>query len=378
MRTPKAPLSGLVDLEVFSVESDSTQLLIRSAAKAVRVHVDDRIVDAEVIGGVAVVDVDSLEPDRTYSADAETNDGTRLGTVTLRTRPTIGPILTRFATISDAHLGLNQFGVGRKLTDDHFTPYAVRCARAAIDEATDWGAELLIIKGDLTEAGQRSDWKLAEELLSSTSLPVLFTTGNHDVTKRSEVSAPDAAKSLGLEHEAVQCRDVSGLRIVVADTSRAGRGSGDLAQHAAELVDAVDSELPAFVAFHHNIQRTPIAWFWPPGISSTNAMPVVSAISEANARLFLSSGHTHRNRLHWLGKSQSIPYTEVSSTSDYPGVWAGYEVSASTIRQTIRRIAAPEAIEWTERTRSVLGGIWPRWSQGRLHDRCVDVDIGVR
>jgi len=40
------------------------------------------------------------------------------------------------------------------------------------------------------------------------------------------------------------------------------------------------------------------------------------------------------------------------------------------IRQVVRRVAAPEAMAWTERTRRVLGGLWGWWASGRLADRC--------
>jgi len=92
----------------------------------------------------------------------------------------------------------------------------------------------------------------------------------------------------------------------------------------------------------------------------------------------LSSGHTHRNRRHRIGPNGSVTYTEVSATADYPGCWAGYEVTESAIRQTVRRIASPAATSWTEATRSAIRGVWPRWSQGLLEDRCVDARTAMR
>ncbi len=62
--------------------------------------------------------------------------------------------------------------------------------------------------------------------------------------------------------------------------------------------------------------------------------------------------------------------TQVGSTHDYPGTWAGYVAHDGGLRQVVRRIVAPDAIAWTERTRHVLFGLWGRWSPGRLQDRC--------
>lgn len=372
MRRLHLPLSGLSDVEVFSVGARSVQLLIRTGEASVLVRTGSREIAGEAHAGVAVVDVDGLSPDSDHRASIETNATGNPTVVAFRTRPEMGTVLTRFATISDIHLGLEEFGIGRKYRDSHAMPYSLRCARAAIEEARDWGAELLIVKGDLTEQGRQTDWDLAAQLFDGIDLPTMFTPGNHDVTRKQEVALPVGANIIGADHRPVHIRDLPGLRVVVADTSRDSRGTGDFSRVGDHILAAADTKLPVFLAFHHNIQRLPITWFWPPGISSTNATPVVRALAEVNAATFLSSGHTHRNRAHWLGPDRRIPYTEVSSTSDYPGVWAGYEISGTTIRQSVRRIASPLALSWTERTRSALGGVWPRWSQGRLHDRCVD------
>ena len=383
MPSTRLPFSRLSDVEIFAVEPRAVQLLVRADAAAVRASIRNdagkhgvrgfQAVEADLVEGVAVVEFDELQPGTDYSVDLETTSGVSLGEANFTTSADRGRATAKVATISDIHLGLERFGVGRKLTDPSSTPFALRCARAAIAEATAWGAELLLIKGDLTDTGQEYEWELAEHLLSNVTIPVMFTPGNHDVLGGREVEPAAGARLLGLDYSPVQVRDLDGIRTVLADTSRHGRGTGDLAQISGELLVAVDCTQPVLLAFHHNIQHLPVTWFWPPGVSSGNAMPVVAALEEANPRLFLASGHTHRNRLRWLGRDRSIPYTEVSSTSDYPGVWAGYAANESSIHQVVRRISAPDAIDWTERTRSVLGGVWPRWSQGRLDDRTVDV-----
>lgn len=375
MLTFRSPLSTLHDVEVFAADSSSAQLLVRSSTDDVTAVIGDRRATAPTSAGVAAITISGLDPATSYPVELVDATGNPRGRTDVTTRASIGSISARIATISDIHLGLEEFGVGRKLVDDHAEPYALRCARAAIDEAVAWGAELLLIKGDLTEAGAESDWALAGDLLDGLDIPVLFTPGNHDVWNTRELEPAEGAQSIGLDFAPVQTVDLSGVRVVLADTSRAGRGTGDLARMTDELVDAVACDQPVLLAFHHNIQRVPIPWFWPPGISSPNAQRAVRAIESVNPRLFLTSGHTHRNRVHRLGRDRQIPYTEVSSTSDYPGVWAGYEVSDRTIRQTVWRIGRPDVVDWTERTRRVLGGVWPRWSQGLLDDRCVDLEL---
>ena len=35
-----------------------------------------------------------------------------------------------------------------------------------------------------------------------------------------------------------------------------------------------------------------------------------------------------------------------------------------------RRISSPEALDWTERTRAMFGGLYPQYAFGALEDRC--------
>ncbi len=376
MKPPTSlPFTKLVDQEVFAVDERSAQLVVRSSHESVAVDIADTRIVSATTRGAAVIDVDGLEPATTYRAKLSTGDGQSLGELNLTTRPSLGPVISRFATISDVHLGAESFGPDPRIKDDRANgddAYPLRNGRAAVAEATAWGAEQLLIKGDLVDTGARSDWQLAKEMLADAQIPFRVTAGNHDHWQSREMDPPEGAELLGVSSNSVQRIDLDGVRLVLADTSKPGKGSGDMAPIRDELIDAVSVDTPAFVGLHHNIQQFPIPWFWPPGIPSTNAQPVVDALAKANERLFMSSGHSHRNRVHHIGPDQSVTYTEVSSTSDYPGAWAAYEVTENGIRQTVRRIGSPEAIRWTEATRSALGGVWPRWSQGRLEDRCVD------
>ena len=369
------PFSGLVDQEVFAVEAHSVQLIVRAPTDTVTVDIDGRHLVSETTAGVAVVDVADLQPDTTYRAALSDGDGRSLGELQPKTRPSLGEVMARFATISDVHLGAAQFGPARRIHDEDAVPHTLRCGRAAVNEAAAWGAELLLVKGDLTDTGIREEWDLAAEMFRDSPIPFRITAGNHDQWKSREVDPADGAAMLGVSADPVQSIDLPGIRLVLADTSAPNKGTGDMTPIADRLVAAVSTPTPAFVAMHHNIQRLPIPWFWPPGTASTNAAPVLAELAEANPTLFLSSGHTHRNRRHRLGPNNQITFTEVSATADYPGVWAGYEVTERGIRQTVRRIASPAALSWTEATRAAIGGIWPRWSQGRLQDRCVDVEL---
>lgn len=334
-------------------------------------------VAARTQDGVAVVSIGDLHPNTTYVASLETGRGDRAAQLSFTTRPALLGATTKFATISDVHLGATDFGGAPSVSEPAGTtpPFALRCAAAAVSEAIAWGAEALLIKGDLTDTGSDEDWGLAHELLDDLPIPVMATWGNHDVWKTRDVDPSDAARTFSFASGPVITAELGPIRIVLADTSMPDKGMGDLAQHADQMLQYADTDRPVFLGIHHNIMRTPVPWFWPAGIPSTNAAPVLAELARVNPNTFISSGHTHRNRRHHVGPNRGLTFTEVSATADYPGAWAGYEVSEDMIRQTVRRTAAPEALNWSERHRSAINGVWARWAQGRLDDRCVDVAI---
>jgi hypothetical protein len=58
---------------------------------------------------------------------------------------------------------------------------------------------------------------------------------------------------------------------------------------------------------------------------------------------------------------------------DYPGTWAEYRVYEGGILQIHRRISAPDALDWTEKTRHMFGGVYHEYALGELGDRCFPI-----
>lgn len=373
---PRWPFTRVPKIEPFAVDATSAQITIRSRVSAATVCFDDQRVEVDLTEGAGAITISDLRPNEQTAVKVKYGD--QVENLVVTTPVSTGPMRARFATISDLHLGLDGFGLVKHLRFDGEPggmPYPYRCAEAAIDEAIAWGAELLIIKGDLTDKGATRQWRMVAELLGNLPIPVMVTPGNHDASSRAEVDAATAVQRLGLNADPVQVRDLDGVRICVADTTIAGSGHGSVRPITAAVIEAATTDTPVFLGVHHNIEHIPVPWFWPPGISSIDAKPLLSGLAAANPNVLISSGHSHRNRVHRLGPGGRIVATEVSSTSDYPAVWAGYEVSDTMIRQTVRRIARPDVYAWAETTRRAVGGVWPHWSQGRLDDRCVDLPL---
>lgn len=366
---------------VFAVEDEAVQVTWRSLGPGpVRFRAADTHVVVDTDGGPGAVTLGGLPPATrlTIHLDGAGLDGPhrvpaawrRLHATTLAPPP--GAEVFRFATISDLHVGEVAFGfratmIERPVPDE---AHPERCARAALSELTDWGAQLALVKGDLTHRGRAKEWDAVGRVLADATLPLELLPGNHDQYGAAGEPDPyDALLHLGHDlTEHFEVLDVPGLRIVLVDTTaRRGRG-GHLADVADGVIDALrSSPTPAFVTMHHYAQRLPVPTFWPPGIASPEADAFLARVADAQPATMVSSGHTHRHRRRHVGP---LVLTEVGSPKDYPGTWAGYVVHEGGIRQVVRRVSGPTVLRWTDFTAGAAGGLWGIWSPGLLGHRC--------
>jgi predicted phosphodiesterase len=360
---------------VFAVEDTAVQICWRElAAGAIEVRVGGRIAaGVDWPGGPGALTLDGLESASDHHievAGAAITPSRR----TVRTLPALdGPELVRFATLSDLHLGSDEWDLFGRMREE--APgsdiHTVRCTRAALAELQQWGAQHLLLKGDLTDKGQPAEWDTLGALLDDVDVPVHAIPGNHDVkTFDGCITATDGAARIGLdlitEPRAI---DLPGLRVVMFDSTVPELHKGRVSERNRELLLSLLSEHdgPCLIATHHYPQSAPVAWFWPPGIPGRQARTFLDAVGRANPKTFVTSGHSHRHRRRRHGP---VLITEVGSPRDYPGTFGGYVVHEHGIRQVVRRIEAREAITWTERTRGGAFGAWGHWSPGRLDDRC--------
>ena len=325
-------------------------------------------VDAGVVQTVQGVDI----------RDVAIDDPSLAGTRVPRVPPPPGAELSRIATISDLHIGEPGFGIlpkvreARGLHPDHFT---VRAARAAIAEAAGWGAQLIVVKGDISWTARPGHWEKAAEVLAASPVPVVAVMGNHDMTARGQDGRPwleDAGLSLIVDAENPAASiDVPGLRLAIADTSPRHRGKGHVTAAARDELAALVAATPAgsgsMVVLHHYPNRFRQSTRYPQGIAFDDAERLIAAMREAGPPALVTCGHSHRHRRYTRG---GVAFSEVGSTKDYPGVWAGYVVHEGGIRQVVRRIAEPSVVEWTERTKRSCLGLWGAWTPGLLRWRC--------
>ena len=90
--------------------------------------------------------------------------------------PPPGRELSRVATISDLHIGERRFGRWPRIKPgaewrDSPKPYPVVCTQAALREALEWGAQLIVVKGDLTDEDRDEDYEELGSILAALPVP---------------------------------------------------------------------------------------------------------------------------------------------------------------------------------------------------------------
>ncbi len=357
-------------LEVFAVDVDSVQVCWSDLPAGSHVLEVGGVPSTTVQGpGVGSATVGGL------AAGAEVR-ATLAGATATLARTLVAPPgreLSRIATISDVHIGERRFGRWPRVRPDaewrEPEPYPVVCARAAMREAVAWGAQLLVVKGDLTDRDRDEEYEVLATELASLPIPVLVIPGNHDGGDRVKGDGAAVLAHHGIElTTGVRVFDVPGLRVVAASSREIGKHRGNLTHLLPEIIEALSTApAGALLATHHPPFRTVVTTIWPPGILGLDGWRLLRAVSSSHPDTLLTAGHTHRNRRRAYRR---VPITEVGSPKDYPGVWAGYAVHEGGIRQVVRRVADPQVLAWTERTSGALMGWWRYWSRGTLDARC--------
>lgn len=396
-------------LQVWAVDHESIQLTWGSlAAGPVEVTCGDQVLNIEHQGGAGAVDIQGLAAGTAYTITVDSAEDGPQQTIAARTaaKPP-GEQLFRLATVSDLHLGSARWGFFKTMTEvdradqpDHDAidpgqlraigrsvepvpepgrapgpwrlPHAWRCALAAVEHAGQWGARLLVLKGDLAQHETEECFDHVGALVDAfPELPMVAIPGNHDVDNGGE-RLPRAlgSRQVKMVHDVEHC-DLPGLRLIVANTAVPNSGRGSIEPVAATILErARDTDRPILLLIHQQLQATRSPRYWPIGIPAPESTRFLDELDRLPQPVVVSSGHTHRNRIRRHG---SVTLTEVASTKDWPGVWAGYDVFEGGLVQSVRRTRDRPVLAWQEYSRRAVGGLWAHWSPGRLEDRCLSV-----
>ena len=310
-----------------------------------------RPLDAAWPSGPGSVVVDGLAPATTYDIVASaTGVPTFLAARVTTLRSPGGRLLSKFATVSDVHIGEKHFGVLGRIHDPGenvpgVEPYPVRSLRGAMDEAAAWGAELLVVKGDLTREAVPSEVRDVGRVLATSPVPLEAILGNHDNKFGVDVRGILESQGVAVSWQP-RVRDLPGVRLVLMSTAH-----GDPRFHRGQLPAEGEPQIaalaraapgPAWVVLAPPSRDVPVPDRVPAGVTVRRGPPVAGGAGRAEQpATFVTCGHRHRNRRYDYGR---LVVTEVGSTKDYPGVWAGYKVFEGGIIQVVRRTARQDVI----------------------------------
>jgi Icc protein len=283
-----------------------------------------------------------------------------------------GARLATVATVNDVHFGETEAGrvegseVGPVLSSPAGAePYPEVMNRAAAAEIAALQPDAVLAKGDITARGLAEEYRAFEACYRPLFGDRLHVTrGNHDNgADRSAFQCPD-----------VQRIDVPGAVLALLDTSLPGRTGGGLSAQQLDWLDdlAADASAPVLAFGHHPCWEDIDDWLGEgPALDPASSAALVDVVARRRRIVGWFAGHTHRNKVRRFAATGDVPYVEVACAKDFPGSWAEYRIFEGGILQVHHRIAAPEALAWSEHCRALVFGLYPHYAFGNLGDRCL-------
>jgi predicted phosphodiesterase len=356
-----AVLEPVVDAEAFAGQRPGPALATMDAEPEVTTVGDDF---AEVFWGGESTRYDDLEPATEYTFDGVT--------FTTLERPP-GERLSTFATVNDVHFGETICGYESNMPDAGPTfsslpgerPYPEVMNEAAVEEIAAVDPDVVLVKGDLTNDGTEEEYAdFLRCYVGAFGDRLHHIRGNHDAY-RGQTYAPE-------DHFRV---DLPGAILAVLDTTVPFSPSGGVEDDQLEWLDdlaaGAEGDRPVLVFGHHHpwapgSKSRPETYF---GINPDDSEKLVAVAARRPAIAGYFCGHTHRNRVRRFAETGPMPWVEVACVKDFPGAWAEYRVFEGGILHLVHRIRRADAVNWTERTRGMFGGLYPGYAFGTLEER---------
>ena len=151
-------------------------------------------------GGHGALELCGLRAGAGTTVEVRAADGTTLRRRVRTLGTPAGAELFRFATINDLHLGRGEQGLHGHVRsiDRDAASHPYLAARAAVDEAVAWGAELLVVKGDICDETRDWTWDQVAKLFVDVPVPVAMLPGNHDTGRLRHFEPEEGAARHGL------------------------------------------------------------------------------------------------------------------------------------------------------------------------------------
>ena len=365
-----------VEPELITVGVDEVVVTAESGAD---VDLVTRVGDHEVTTGGPhhVARVTGLEPDTEYALDVVGVDPHPFLPAAIRTmaRPP-GRLLSTVATANDVHFGEVRCGVTGDPAQDAkgpiFSaepgdpPYPQVMNHAVIDEIAALGPDAVVVKGDLTSVGSEDEYAAFLAAYGALGDTMHHVRGNHDAMIDPAMAIEDAPYAVELD----------GVVLGVLDTVIPGTDSGTISADQVQWLEdlASTSTKPIVALGHHpcfDVEhgvRTGRPYF---GIQPDDSERLVDAFGRARepGRL-LRRAHAPQPRPPLRAWPARAVRRGRRATKDFPGAWAEYRFYEGGYTQVVRRVAAPDAFAWAEKTRAMYEGAYGIYALGGLTDRC--------
>jgi Icc protein len=360
------------DAELMTVGPDEVVVTFRTNADdAVVTRVGEH--EVTTIGPFHSANIAGLDPATTYELAVEGAPPTELlpGAVTTIAAPP-GELLARVATANDVHFGEVECGILEEAPEVGPTfrsepgamPYPETMNRAAIAEIDALDPDAVVVKGDLTNLGTDEEYAAFLDAYTQLGERMRHVRGNHDAMIDDQMALEGAPFVV----------QIPGVTLAVLDTVVPGIDRGQVTSDQLGWLDqlASASSTPILVFGHHhpwdpNSNNRSETYF---GINPDDSDGLIDLFGRRDAIAGYFAGHTHRNRVRRFPQARNIPIVEVACAKDYPGAWAEYRIHEGGYTQIVRRIAAPAAMAWTEKTRAMFHGLYRDYALGGLTDRC--------
>lgn len=283
-----------------------------------------------------------------------------------------GELLCSFATVNDVHFGETECGIIEGMetgptfrAEEGEEPYPEMMNRHVISEMESIDPAAVLVKGDLTSRGTEEEYQRFLDFYEPAfGKRMHHVRGNHE-SYYGQHFGPTEPYAV----------ELPGVTLAVIDTCvdeyEAGQVDGATLAWLRDLAsDRGDN--PVLVFGHHHCwnpesNSRPEGYF---GINPDDSERLVEVFAaHPNLRGYFA-GHTHRNRVRRFGATRDVPWVEVASVKEYPGVWAEYRVFDGGFMQLVRRANHPEALAWGEKTRQMYQGVFGEYAFGDLTDRC--------
>lgn len=285
-----------------------------------------------------------------------------------------GALVATVATANDVHFGETYCGLTGDPATDAIGPiltalpgepaYPEVMGGAAVAEIMDLDPDAIVVKGDLTDCGTRKQYEAFLATYGALGDRLHWVRGNHDAIEDAELGVQGAPYSV----------ELPGVTLAVLDTTVPGLVGGALPIEQIEWLDALASSatVPVLVFGHHPAWNLDTKRVVDPDyvIARDDTGRLLDIVERRERIAGYFAGHTHTNRVRRYARARNVPCVEVACGKDYPGVWAEYQVYEGGYTQVVRRIAAPDAMAWSERCRTMIQGIYRDLVLGRLGDRC--------